>query len=75
MKKDFRNALIAGMIWTALEAGAVAITMYTDGEVTIQKAVLGVLAAVMIFVAKTLKLGFPMIDEDTMKDEEDEQDD
>ena len=72
---DYWKAFIAGMIWTALEGGAAVLTVYASTlEDPVVKAAIGAAIAVAIFAAKTLKLGFPMVDDDSLKDEEGEKD-
>lgn len=71
---DFWKYFIAGCCWTALEGVAAVLTVYagiTNNPVL--GAICGAVAAVAIFAGKTLKLGFPEIDEDTMEDEEGEE--
>lgn len=72
---DYWKAFIAGMIWTALEGGAGILAAYaTTLDSPIAKAAIGAAIAVAIFAAKTLKLGFPMVDDDSLEDEEGEKD-
>lgn len=61
---DYWKSFIAGCIWTALEGLAAVLVVYSGLTADpMIKAIVGAVAAVAIFAAKTLKLGFPDVAE------------
>ena len=59
---SYWKAFIAGIIWTAAEALAATLSIYMDGDINWRKVILATVIAVLIFIGKTLKIGFPEVD-------------